>query len=82
MRYPLPKSARAKLVKLYYELCLIPCVDPVIVRGWVDMITTLVAGKSSTKKKLETSDLTLPWKPLWRVLKKELWPMSRIQDLS
>lgn len=46
------------------------------------MITTLIGNKSGAKRKLEAADLQLSWKPLWRVLQKELWQMSRLHDPS
>lgn len=30
--------------------------------------------------KLNSDDLVLDWKPLWRVLKKDLWPYKRVHD--
>ncbi|KAF8078288.1 hypothetical protein FPV67DRAFT_1663041 [Lyophyllum atratum] len=82
MRYPMHKSTRSKLVRLYYELSLIPGVEPRVTRSWTDMLSRLLASKPGSKRKLEPSDLELPWRPLWRVLQKELWPMKRIQDSS
>ncbi|KAG6889358.1 hypothetical protein C0995_001423 [Termitomyces sp. Mi166 len=80
MRYPMPKLTRAKLVRLYYELSMIPGVEPRIIRSWTDMLSRLLANKPGSKRKLESTDLELPWKPLWRALQKELWPKKRIQD--
>ena len=80
MRYPMQKSTRAKLVHLYYELCLVPGMEPRVLRGWADMLSRLLANKPGIKPKLDVSDLTLPWKPLWRVLQKELWPKTTLDD--
>lgn len=82
MRYPMPKSTRAKLVRLYYELTLVPGVEPRVTRSWTDMLSRLLASKPGSRRKLEASDLQLPWKPLWRALQKEIWPKKRIQDSS
>lgn len=82
MRYPMHKTTRAKLVRLYYELCLVPGVEPRVLRSWADMLSRLLANKPGLKRKLETTDLELPWKPLWRVLQKELWPKSSLEDSS
>jgi proteasome activator subunit 4 len=82
MRYPMAKTTRAKLVRLYYELCLLPAVEPRIIRGWADMISRLLANKSCLKRKLEAEDLQLPWQPLWRALQKEIWPLKRLLDPS
>ena len=80
MRYPMQKSTRAKLVRLYYELCLVPGVEPRVLRSWADMLSRLLANKPGIKPKLDVTDLTLPWKPLWRVLQKELWPKTTLDD--
>ncbi|KAL0578024.1 Proteasome activator BLM10 [Marasmius crinis-equi] len=82
MRYPMKKSTRAKLVRLYYELCTLPGMDPRVTRSWADMVSRLLLSKAGSKRKLESSDLELPWRPLWRALKKELWPKKRIEDTS
>jgi proteasome activator subunit 4 len=80
MRYPMPKSTRAKLVKLYYELCLLPGIDPRLMRVWTDIVAQLLANKPGQRRKLEAVDLQLPWRPLWRALQKELWPKKTIQE--
>ena len=80
MRYPMQKSTRAKLVRLYYELCLVPGIEPRVLRSWADMLSRLLANKPGIKPKLDATDLDLPWKPLWRVLQKELWPKTTLDD--
>lgn len=82
MRYPMPKATRTKLVRLYYELVLVPGVEPRVIRSWADMLSRLLANKAGMKRKLEHTDLELPWQPLWRVLKKELHPHEQIYDSS
>ncbi|KAF8274047.1 hypothetical protein EI94DRAFT_1714621 [Lactarius quietus] len=82
MRYPIPVRIRAKLVRLYYELCILPGVEPRLIRSWAGVISRLLAGKSDSRRKLEPEDLQLPWRPLWRVLQKELWVKTRFQDPS
>jgi proteasome activator subunit 4 len=74
------KSTRAKLARLYYELSLIPGVEPRIMRGWAETLSRLLGNKPGVQRKLESSDLELPWQQLWRVLQKELWPKKRIHD--
>ncbi|KAJ7630604.1 hypothetical protein FB45DRAFT_746590 [Roridomyces roridus] len=74
--YPLSKPIRAKLTRLYYELILLPGIDPRTCRNWVHMFNRVLGNKPG-RRKLEPSDLTLDWKPLWRLLKKELWPSTR-----
>lgn len=80
MRYPMPKTTRAKLVRFYYELCVMPGIEPRVIRSWADMLSRLLSTKPGMKRKLEAEDLELSWKPLWRVLQKELWPKSNIRD--
>ena len=82
MRYPIPKTTRAKLARIYYELCLVPGLEPRIIRSWADMLSRLLSSKPEQRRKLEPSDLELPWRPLWRALQKELWPKRRLHDSS
>jgi hypothetical protein len=83
LQYPLPKPMRVTLVKLYYELVLIPGMDPRIIRGWADMLVKLLANKGpGSRLKLHLSDLQLQWQPLWDVLLKELFPKKRGSDSS
>lgn len=83
LQYPLPKPMRVTLAKLYYELVLIPGMDPRIIRGWADMLVKLLANKGpGSKRKLHLSDLQLQWQSLWRVLLKELFPKKRGSDSS
>jgi proteasome activator subunit 4 len=73
MRYPIPKSTRSKLVRLYYELCNMPGIEIRVIRSWADKLTRLLINKSSSKLWLEASDLQLPWQPLWHTMQKYLW---------
>ncbi|KAF9568547.1 hypothetical protein CPC08DRAFT_654918 [Agrocybe pediades] len=82
MRYPMEKSTRAKLVRLYYELCLVPGLEPRVLRSWADMLSRLLSNKPGLKRKLESSDLQLDWKPLWRVLQRELWTKQSLEESS
>ena len=82
MRYPVSKTTRAKLTRLYYELCLVPGIEPRVMRSWADMLSRLICNKPDSRRKLDASDLQLPWRPLWCVLQKELWPKKRLHDSS
>jgi proteasome activator subunit 4 len=82
LRYPIPVSTRARLVRLFYELALLPGIEPRLIRSWVDDLSRLIANKGDTPRKIEPGDLQLPWKPLWRVLQKELWPKKRAYESS
>ncbi|KAJ7225864.1 hypothetical protein GGX14DRAFT_422660 [Mycena pura] len=74
MRYPISKTLRAKLVRLYFELILLPGIEARTCRNWVHMFNRVLANKPGARRKLEPADLQLPWQPLWRMVKKELWP--------
>jgi proteasome activator subunit 4 len=86
LRYPLPKPTRARLVALYYALVLLPGLEARVTRGWADMLTRLLdlrpgAGAGGgAPRLLEPADLALAWRPLWRALRRELWPKRRAQD--
>jgi proteasome activator subunit 4 len=82
MLYPMPVHIRAKLVRLYYEISILPGIDPRLIRKSADMLSKLIASKSDTRRKLEPEDLQLPWRPLWRVLQKELWLKTSLLNLS
>ncbi|KAJ6627278.1 hypothetical protein B0H10DRAFT_1780024 [Mycena sp. CBHHK59/15] len=82
MRYPIPKPTRAKLVRLYYELALLPGVDARTCRNWVHMLSRVLGTRPGAKRRLEPADLQLPWQPLWRILKKELFPSGKKRGLG
>ncbi|ETW87560.1 hypothetical protein HETIRDRAFT_469691 [Heterobasidion irregulare TC 32-1] len=82
MRYPISKPLRARLCRLYYELCLLPGIEPRVIHSWVDMLARLLLNKPNSKRKLESVDLQLPWKPLWRALQKEIPMKGRLYDSS
>jgi proteasome activator subunit 4 len=81
MRYPMATATRAKLVRFYYELCLLPGIEVRIIRSWADMLYRIL-GSKSVKRKLEATDIQLPWKPLWEVLYKELFPKHRLAEFK
>ena len=60
LRYPMQTTTRAKLVRLYYELCLIPGIEPCVLRSSANMLSRLLANKQGAKMKLESTDLELP----------------------
>ncbi|KAI0034963.1 hypothetical protein K488DRAFT_83562 [Vararia minispora EC-137] len=53
MRYTVPKSLRAALVRLHYELCILPGIEPRVTRGWIDMTIKLLGHKLDGRKRLE-----------------------------
>lgn len=82
MRYPMQNKTRATLVRFYYELCLVPGIQPRIIRSWADMLSRLLCNNPGLQRKLEATELVLPWLPLWRVLQKELWTKTSLDDPS
>ena len=80
----MPKSTRAKLAKLYYELSVLAGIEVRALRNWADMFSRLLSSKSGSwvSHKLDPEDLQLPWEPLWRSLKKELWPKTPLHDAT
>ncbi|KAG9039991.1 hypothetical protein FRB95_004463 [Tulasnella sp. JGI-2019a] len=77
LKYPFPRALRAKLARFYYELILIPSIDPKFIHLFALSLDRTIATKLGHKRKLELEELVLPWEPLWQVLKKEVWPSKR-----
>lgn len=69
-------------MRLFYELSLLPGIEPRLIRSWVDDLSRILANKGDTPRKIEPENLQLPWRPLWRVLQKELWPKKRAYESS
>ena len=67
------RVVRAKLARLYYELAVLPGMDPRLIDSASAMCMSLLANK----KKLDINDLQLPWEPLYAVLERELFPKKR-----
>ena len=74
------KATRIKLIHYYYEMCLVPGIQPHLIRERSRMLGQLLPHNRDFLVKIDTNDLVLDWKPLWRVLKKELWPYKRLHD--
>ncbi|EJD04282.1 uncharacterized protein FOMMEDRAFT_167503 [Fomitiporia mediterranea MF3/22] len=81
LKYPIVKAKRIKLLQYYYNLCVVPA-DSHLVNERVKMFAALLPHKRDYLASLGVKDLVLDWRPLWRVLKKELWPMKRLMDPS
>ena len=69
-------------MRLFYELALLPGIEPRLIRSWVDDLSRILANKGDAPRKIQPEDLQLPWRPLWRVLQKELWPKKRAYENS
>ena len=73
LKYPLPKDKRVKLARLYYELCATPGMPIYLLSTWVEGLGRLIRSK----RKLCIDDMRLPWKPVYGLLKKELFLTRR-----
>lgn len=82
MRYPLPAATRKALVKVYYSLAVTPGSEPRLMRGWADMLNRLIPRKSGSRPKLLASELQLDWRPLWAIIKKQVWTSASDADDS
>lgn len=67
------RPVRAKLAKLYFELAVLPGMDTRLVDVAATMCMTLIEHK----KRIDISDLQLPWRPLHQMLDKELCESPR-----
>lgn len=73
LKYPMKRTVRAKVARLYYELAVLPGMDPRIVEVAANTCMTLLANK----KRIDINDLQLPWQPLYHLLEHELFPKKR-----
>ncbi|KAG8925927.1 hypothetical protein FRC02_009341, partial [Tulasnella sp. 418] len=82
MKYPLARPMRAKLARLYYELVLVPALEPRYIHAFATGLDRLLSTKPGMKRRLELEELTLPWQPLWNAMKKEVWCSKRASQSS
>jgi len=73
LKYPLPIEKRVKLARVYYELCVTPGMPTYLLSTWAEGLATLLRSK----KKVTIKDIRLPWKPIYRILKRELFLTRR-----
>ncbi len=62
------REVRAKLAKVYFELAVLPGMDARLVEIAANMTMSLIEHK----KRIDISDLQLPWRPIYQLLEKEL----------
>ncbi|TFK30307.1 hypothetical protein FA15DRAFT_662249 [Coprinopsis marcescibilis] len=74
LKYPLPKDKRIQLAKLYYNLSLVPGMSMQVVAACADGFKML----TKSKNKITVEDMRLPWKPIDRILRQDLF-LSRRQ---
>ena len=73
LKYPIPKEKRIRLVKLYYELSVLPGMPSSIMSVAAEGLNDL----TRSKKKLSVRDMRLPWKPVYDILNKDLFLARR-----
>lgn len=73
LKYPIPKQKRVALVKLYYEVAVMPGMPASIMAVAAESLNYLTRSKT----KLTIEDLRLPWKPIYKLLSKELFLSRR-----
>ncbi|GAA5959559.1 hypothetical protein JCM21900_003196 [Sporobolomyces salmonicolor] len=78
LKYPMKREIRAKLAKLYFELSVLPGMDARL----VDIAVNQAINLLEPKKRIDISDLQLPWRPIYAVLEKELFPKQRKTGLT
>lgn len=73
LKYPIPKDKRIRLAKLYYHLSTTPGMPSNVVATLADSLQSL----TRSKKKLSIDDMRLPWKPIFKILSKDLFLTRR-----
>ncbi|KAL5535214.1 BLM3_1 [Sanghuangporus sanghuang] len=78
LKYPLPKEKRVALVKLYYEVATLPGMPANIMAVAAEALNFLTRSKT----KLSIEDVRLPWKPIYKLLSKELFLSRRKFEIN
>jgi len=78
LKYPIPKEKRIHLIRLYYHLATLPGMPTHIIATVSDGLQVL----TRSKKKVTIDDLRLPWKPLFNILKQDLFLSRRQFEIS
>ena len=73
LKYPIPKEKRVALIKTYFHVCTTPGMPNHIVAACSDGLQVLCRSK----KKLSVEDMRLPWKPIYKILSKDLFLTRR-----
>ncbi len=69
---------RARLARLYYHLATTPSLEPRLVELSASMCMTLI----ESRKRIDIKDLVLPWRLLYDVMEKDLFPKQRRTGLT
>ncbi|KAJ7597613.1 hypothetical protein C8J56DRAFT_1001469 [Mycena floridula] len=78
LKYPAPKEKRIILAKLYFHMSITPGMTGQRLGNCADIFRTLTRSKN----KLSIEDMRLPWKPLYEMLKNDLFYSRRQFELS
>ncbi|KAG6910596.1 hypothetical protein DXG01_009547 [Tephrocybe rancida] len=73
LKYPMPKDRRVRLAKLYFLVSTIPGMSINAVATCADAFCNL----TKSKKKISIDDMRLPWKPIYEILKSDLFLKRR-----
>ncbi|KAI0932581.1 hypothetical protein AcV5_004237 [Taiwanofungus camphoratus] len=78
LKYPIPKEKRIAVAKLYFHVCTTPGMPTHIVAAGSDALQVLIRSKN----KLTIDDMRLPWKPIFKILSKDLFLTRRQFEIS
>lgn len=73
LKYPMSRERRVQLTKFYYQLLVSPGMDGRFINLFANRLITLI----SSKKRISIKDIVLPWRPLYEMISKELFPKQR-----
>lgn len=73
LKYPIPKEKRIAMVKLYLEIATTPGMPMKVLSVAAEGVNYL----TRSKRKLKIDDLRLPWKPIYKIIEKELFLCRR-----
>ncbi|KZT19390.1 hypothetical protein NEOLEDRAFT_1142177 [Neolentinus lepideus HHB14362 ss-1] len=78
LKYPMPKEKRVGLARVYYHLGTTPGMPTHIVATCAEGFRAL----TRSKKKISIQDLRLPWKPVYKILSKDLFLTRRQFEIT
>lgn len=73
LKYPFSRALRAHMARLYYEVAVMPTLDIYV----TDLAATMCIELLRPKKQISAADLTLPWRPLYEALHREVYHKQR-----
>ncbi|KAG6837040.1 hypothetical protein H0H93_015903 [Arthromyces matolae] len=73
LKYPIPKDRRVRLAQLYFLVSTIPGMPINVVAICADAFCNL----TKSEKKVSIKDMRLPWKPIYEILKSDLFLKRR-----